>query len=159
VSIYGTRLSLSNDEHEDGCAIWVEVEPGCFEHSGNPCDCGIPRAPLVYEGSHVLPGDDDRRGGGIDVAEIPNHIEREGREPPFDYLRLSVYNLPSIETYKGKPYVAAGNAAVVLDRLLVEELRDTLTAWLDRSSERPADTPARGAGDAESHGKAGRADG
>jgi hypothetical protein len=132
MSIYGTTLSLGDDEHEEGCAIWVEVEPGCFEHSGKPCDCGIPRAPIVYEGSHVLPSDDDRRGGGLDVAEIPDHIEREGREPPFDYLRLSVRNLPSRELWKGSPYVSAGDATVVLDRPLVKELRDTLTAWLNR---------------------------
>lgn len=139
MSIYGTWLSLGDDEHEDGCAIWVEVEPGCFEHSGKPCDCGIPRSPIVYEGSHVLPSDDDRRGGSLDVAGIPDFVTRDGRdnaqgEGLKDWLRLSVGALPSLERYDGKPYVAGGHATVVLTRSHVEELRDTLTAWLDREA-------------------------
>jgi hypothetical protein len=137
MSIFATWLSLGEDEHEEGCAIWVEVEPGCFEFSGKPCDCGTPRSPLVYEGSHVLPSDEDRRGGGIDVAGIPDFIERDGRDDAQgeglrDWLRLSVHAHPSKERWEGKPYVAGGDATVVLTRPLVEELRDTLTAWLER---------------------------
>lgn len=137
MSIYGTWLSLSDDEHEDDCAVWVETEPGCFEHSGNPCSCGLPRAPLVYEGSHVLPADSDPRGGSLDVAAIPDFIEREERDDAQgeglkDWLRLTVSSVPSRERYKGKPYVSGGHATLVLTRSHVEELRDTLSAWLDR---------------------------
>jgi hypothetical protein len=39
---------------------------------------------------------------------------------------------PSTLLYEGKPYVAGGHATVVLTRSHVEELRDTLTAWLER---------------------------
>lgn len=130
MSIYATWLSLGDDEHEDGCAVYVEDPPGsdCFEFSGRPCSCGTPRAPIVYEGSHVLPSPGDRRGGYIDVAAIPNHIERDGRDDDGegalkDWLRLTVGNPPSAST---------GDACVVLDRPLVVELRDTLTAWLER---------------------------
>jgi hypothetical protein len=141
MSIYATWLSLSADDHEDGCAVYVEDPPGshCFEFSGKPCDCGTPRAPLVYEGSHVLPSNADRRGGCIDVAGIPDFIERDGRDDAKgsglkDWLRLSVMNEESTLQYEGKSYVRGGDAAVVLDRRGVEELRDTLTAWLDRES-------------------------
>jgi hypothetical protein len=130
MSIYASWLTLGDGEHEDGCAIYVEDPPGsnCFEFSGEPCDCGTPRAPIVYEGSHVLPSNTDRRAGYIDVAGIPDHIVREGREDgregvPKDWLRLSVGSVPSTTMY---------GAALVLDRALVMELRDTLTAWLER---------------------------
>jgi hypothetical protein len=137
MSIYGTWLSLGEDEHEDGCAAWVEVEPGDEERSGQPCSCGTPRAPIVYEGSHVLPADTDPRGGSIDVAAIPDFITRDGRDDARgeglkDWLRLSVRARPSRERHHGKPYVRGGDATVVLTRPLVSELRDTLTAWLER---------------------------
>jgi hypothetical protein len=139
LSIYGTWLSLADDEHEDGCAVYVEDPPGSnvYEWSGKPCDCGTPRAPIVYEGSHVLPSDEDRRGGYVDIAAIPDFITRDGRDDAQgeglkDWLRLSVGALPSSLVREGEPYVAGGNAVVVLTRPLVEELRDTLTAWLER---------------------------
>jgi hypothetical protein len=137
VSIYGTWLSFSDDEHADGCAVYVETSPGVFEFSGEPCDCGTPDAPIVYEGSHVLPSDSDRRGGDVDVAAIPSFIERDGRSDGEagtlkDWLRLSVANPPSTLMHDGRPYVSGGRAAVVLDRRQVQRLRDTLTAWLDR---------------------------
>lgn len=137
MSIYATWLSLGETEHEDGCAVWVEVEPGCFEHSGKPCTCGLPRCPIVYEGSHVLPSDADRRGGGVDIASIPDFIERDGRDDAQgaglkDWLRLSVSASPSTTRDRGKPYVRGGHVTVVLTRQQVQEVRDTLTSWLER---------------------------
>ena len=119
MSIYATWLSLSDDEHEESCAVYAETRPGSgiFEFSGEPCDCGLPGAPIVYQGSHVLPSDDDARGGTVDVAAIPDFIVRDGRDDAQgDWLRLSVY---------------AEDDAVVLTRSHVERLRDTLTKWLD----------------------------
>lgn len=140
MSIYGTWLSLGEAEHEDGCAVWAEVKPGRFEFSGKPCSCGLPRAPLIYEGSHVLPADTDPRGGSVDVAAIPDFITRDGRDDApegalKDWLRLSVHARPSRGLYRGKPYMKGGDATVVLTRPLVVELRDTLTAWLERDEE------------------------
>ena len=139
MSIYGTFLTLSDDDHEDGCAIYVENPPGssCFEFSGKPCSCGTPRAPIVYEGSHILPSDDDRRGGEVQLASIPDFITRDGRDDAKgdglkDWLRLSVCSLNSEMQYQGAPYVTAGQADVVLSRSLVKELRDALTGWLER---------------------------
>jgi hypothetical protein len=123
VSIYATWLALSDDEHEESCAVYVETRPdsGIFEFSGEPCDCGLPGAPIVYQGSHVLPSDDDARGGSVDVAAIPSFIVRDGRDDAQgeglkDWLRLSV---------------DADGDAVVLTRRHVRLLRDTLTEWLD----------------------------
>jgi hypothetical protein len=123
VSIYATWLSLGDDEHEEGCAVYKEDPPGSgiFEWSDKPCDCDLLRCPLKYAGSHILPSMQDARTGWLDVAAIPDHVTREGQEfggegerKPF--LRLSV----------GFPY-----CAIVLPRDLVVELRDTLSAWLD----------------------------
>ena len=119
MSIYATWLDLSEDDHAEGCAVFTEIEPGWFELSGYPCDCGTPRAPLVYQGSQVLPADTDERGGMVEVAAIPSHITRNGRDDApegglKDWLRLGV-----------------NEGTVVLPRPLVAELRDTLTQWLD----------------------------
>ena len=42
--------------------------------------------PVIYQGSHIRPHDTDPRGGGVDVATIPEHIEGAA-----DMVRLSVY--------------------------------------------------------------------
>lgn len=141
MSIYSTWLLL--DGHEDNCAVWVETDPGVFEFCDRPCSCGTPRVPIVYEGSHVLPADTDRRGGVVGVAAIPDFITRDGRDDARgeglkDWLRLSVHSEPSTTRYRGAAYVGGGDATVVLTRPLVEELRDTLTAWLERE---PIDDP------------------
>src|SRR5438128_5499828 len=116
MSIYGSTLSFTDSGHDDDCAFYVEVEPNVFDFSGKPCTCGTPWAPIVYEGSHVLPSDDARRGGEFSLAAIPDHIEREGREAgPHPWLRVSMHTVASETTYKGKPYVEAGDATVILD--------------------------------------------
>jgi hypothetical protein len=140
VSIYGTFFCLDGegDEHSRDCEKYIETAPDCFEQSGKLCSCGAWRnQPIVYEGSHVLPSDDDRRGGTIELAEIPQHIAREGRNDApegalKDWLRLGVWSGESTEQHNGAPYVAAGDATVILTREHVTELRDALTGWLER---------------------------
>lgn len=51
-------------------------------------------APIVYRGSHILPSDDDERGGMVMLALIPSFINRTGDDGPEDeaplpWLRLS----------------------------------------------------------------------
>lgn len=133
MSIYGTWLMFDTD-HEDDCAVWVK-EDDCWHIGDAPCDCGTPNAPIIYEGSHVLPSDDDRRGGWLEVGAIPGFITRDGRDDGnglWDWLRIGIGALPSLEQYQGKPYMAAGQATVVLTRRQVQQLRDTLTSWLER---------------------------
>lgn len=123
MSIYGTMLVL-NDDHEHECQKWVEdVDERDSYHldDSEPCTCGRPRWPLKYQGSHVLPSDDpSEKGGYVEVGMIPDHITRDGRDDApegalKDWLRLGV-----------------NESTCVLTRRQVTELRDTLTAWLDR---------------------------
>ena len=119
MSIYCTLLMLDR-MHKDDCSYWVETEPGVFGVSGKPCNCGTPRSPLIYQGSHVLPSNSDQREGYVEIAGIPNHVTRDGRDDApegslKDWLRLAV-----------------NREQVVLTRPLVTEVRDTLTEWLDR---------------------------
>ena len=145
MSIYAS-LAAPCDDHSVKCDVYVEDPPGsrCYEFTDAPCTCGLKAAPIVYEGSHVLPSDDDRREGSIDLALIPGHIEREGRpavsewSPPHPWLRLGIYTASSREQYEGKPYVSGGHATVVLDRRQVEQVRDTLTEWLESLSPSPS---------------------
>lgn len=122
MSIYGSMSAPDDSDHEDGCAIYVEDPPGsgCYEFSGKPCDCGQPDAPLVYQGSHVLPSDTDKRGGVVDIAFIASHVTRDGRddrpedETPWPYLRLGV-----------------NEGIVVLTVRNVQQIHASLTEWLD----------------------------
>jgi hypothetical protein len=129
VSIYATWLSIEHPEQWMAALQAQGVNAGVIGDDSAERELG---SPWVYQGSHVLPSADDRRGGSIDVAAIPDHITRDGRdEGPHDWLRLSVDSEDSDTQHDGKPYVAGGRAVVVLDRRQVEELRDTLSAWLD----------------------------
>ncbi|MGW4662795.1 hypothetical protein [Streptosporangium sandarakinum] len=89
--------------------------------------------PLVYQGSHINPAPDDRRGGSMTFCAIPNHCHPSVRGtdaddgPSVDYARLRV-------TEDGDE----ASAIVVLDRDQIAELRDTLTRWLDSRDPRPA---------------------
>ncbi|SFD13623.1 hypothetical protein [Streptomyces aidingensis] len=80
--------------------------------------------PWIYQGSHVLPHEDDPRGGGVGLAGIPPHITRDGRddrsenELPHPWLRLSLDMLPT------------DDPAVVLNPAQVRELIAQLTGWL-----------------------------
>lgn len=140
MSIYGTILFF-DQWHEDGCAVWVEDPPGSnsYRLGERACTCGLPGSPYVYEGSHVLPSATDRKGGSLDLAMVPAHITRDGRddgaEGPKDWLRLSLTNQASTEQYEGKPYVPAGASTIVLNRRHAEELRDALTDWLEREED------------------------
>lgn len=118
VSIYGSLPAPNDDEHEDSCVRW-DKRDNCWEISNRPCDCGQPDAPLVYHGSHVLPSEDGERGGSVDLALIPSHITRDGRddqpedEKPWPFLRFGV-----------------NEETVVLTLRNVRQIHETLTEWL-----------------------------
>lgn len=91
--------------------------------------------PLIYQGSHVNPADDDPRGGDVDIAAIPDHchpsVRGTGEDgPPVEFLRLSVTEHD--DTYGERQ---PGSGTVVLNRRHAEEIRDLLTTWLDRSED------------------------
>ncbi|MDX2986427.1 hypothetical protein [Streptomyces caniscabiei] len=78
--------------------------------------------PYVYQGSHVLPSETDRRDGVVQLAEVPSHITRDGRDDqpedgaPWPWLRLSV-----------------NQADVVLDREQVRRMWESAGAWLEQT--------------------------
>ncbi|MEV4672698.1 hypothetical protein AB0K34_13670 [Actinomadura sp. NPDC049382] len=145
MSIYSTWLTIDDNDHATHCAVYERMPAGddwpdgavmvaggiFYRRTEQACTCGNP-PPLVYQGSHVNPSQDGPRGGGVDVAAIPNHCHPQVRGtltddgPPVEFVRLSV---AEDETTYGGPQ--PGYAQVVLDRAQVERLRDTLTNWLD----------------------------
>lgn len=147
MGIYATWLAIDDGDHPLTCATWKrasrkqaeESRRMAFDYdgryympSGDACDCPN-KPPLIYQGSHVNPSDDDPRGGYLLACAIPNHCHPDVRfdnhddeGAPVDYLRLSMGEDPS--TYHG---MEPGHATLVLGRAQVEKLRDTLTQWLD----------------------------
>jgi hypothetical protein len=149
MSIYATMWTTSDDDHttgcEDGpcCAKWVRARKGsqAYENArlrkfngerwnlndSKPCTCGA--GVLPYMGSHVLPGEEDANGYA-EVASIPGHIERVGREAekpvddetPWPFIRMSIGS-------------DSGHAAVVLTEQHVRNLCEALTWWLEARSE------------------------
>lgn len=144
MSIYSTWLGLDAEDHEGSRWVKQAGPPDhsrsrtCFYYDGTwavydpkvRCDCKLP-GPIIYQGSHVNPSMDDKRGGVILACAIPDHCHPstrgsgEGGEL-VDFLRLSVY-----EDRRGPSPSGPGAACVVLDRAHVEALRDTLVTWLD----------------------------
>jgi hypothetical protein len=157
LSIYSSWLDIDDNDHEDTCDVYEHMGTGStwpegavmaqtasgdkrdfYRLSGKPCTCPN-KAPIIYQGSHVNPSDDDPRGGCIDVAAIPNFLHPNVRHSrpntpydgedmrfPVEFLRLTV-DEDKATYHGGQP----GLATVVLDRQQVEKLRDTLTDWLN----------------------------
>lgn len=112
MSIYGSTWDTDADDHEQDCARWVECDcpDSPVAHSrwmgGNdgrhwrydgdrPCSCLC--GPIIYQGSHVLPSNEDRRGGSLGFGEIAGDITRDGRDDgpededqPWPYLRVTM---------------------------------------------------------------------
>lgn len=82
-------------------------------------ECG---PPWLYQGSHILPREDDPRGGDVGFALIPSHITRDGRDDqpedgaPWPWLRLHLY-------------VPGDDPCVLIDPAQALHLAQALTAW------------------------------
>ena len=84
--------------------------------------------PYRYEGSHILPSEDDPRDPAcvVQCAEVPSHITRDGRDDrpeddqPWPWMRLSL-----------------GREDAVLDRGQVDQLHQALGAWLEQTGPAP----------------------
>lgn len=89
---------------------------------GGEEDAG-PGEPWIYQGSHILPDEDDPRGGNVGLALIPSHITRDGRDDqpedgtPWPWLRLSIY--------------AGDDPAVLLNPAQARYLAQQLSDWAD----------------------------
>lgn len=93
--------------------------------------------PIIYRGSHILPADDDQRGGLLMLALVPSFISRSGDDGPEDeaplpWLRLSVAER-IVTREDAQPGELVGTAPgmqdVLLDASQVRQVRDALTGW------------------------------
>jgi hypothetical protein len=116
VSIWATWLAL-DDDHAEECSIWVAESDGAFAATG-VCDCGQPDYPFEYRGSHHLPSEADPRGGSVQVAAVPDHITRDGRDDGKEGDR--------------KPWIrlSLNDEDVVLNEAQVRKLWQCLGDWL-----------------------------
>lgn len=93
-------------------------------------DDGDGPAPIIYQGSHVLPDDSDQRGGTLDLGVIPGWIERPGR-PATNNQGRAVPLHPWLR-------ITINDESVVLDRAQVAALTGHLREWLLWTTEREA---------------------
>jgi hypothetical protein len=120
MSIYTTILDIGG-EHLPRCARMTKIAHKTFSvDDSKECTCGA--CPVLFQGSHVLPSNRDKRGGCIMLAGIRGHITRNGKDDGPEnewhpWLRLSVFEL--------------GSDSVVLTRKQAEKLRDSITKWLE----------------------------
>jgi len=102
----------------------VSIYGTIFDLEDNP--------PYAYTGSHVLPQETDGRDASctVQLAEIPSHITRDGRDDqpedgaPWPWLRYSL-----------------GQEDVVLDRAQVQGMWEVMGAWLEQT--KPSVPPAK----------------
>jgi hypothetical protein len=127
MSVYCSTFGLG-DEHTSECERMTKLSKGAYSvDDSKPCTCGS--CPIQYLGSHILPTDNDRRGGYLSLGAIPLHITRDGRDDgPEDgwwpWLRLSV----------SAKECGGDLDTVLLTRRQVEGFRDALNEWLENSS-------------------------
>lgn len=136
VSIYATVFAIEDERQVEERLASHGVGYGVIDSQGDvvhleDLDADMLDAPLVYRGSHVLPHDDDARGGSVSLAAIPAFIAREGRADcpdgePKPWLRLDIR-----EDRDTHGETQEGFATVVLTRRQAERMRGALTAWLD----------------------------
>lgn len=120
MSIYCTNFGIG-DEHLPRCHRIRRLGKKLYEQDDSkPCTCGS--SPIVYQGSHVLPSNKDKRGGEISLGMIPGHIARRGKDnrkgKRHHWLRVS---LRAVD----------GGDTVLLTKLQVAKLRDELTEWIE----------------------------
>jgi hypothetical protein len=144
VSIYATAVDFDASQHDPECAKWIEVT-GTGEadrwtmlagdrkyrlDSDRACSCRC--GPIHYQGSHVLPSDDDPRQGFLSACLIPGFIERTGR-PPVNSDDEDYPAHPWLRIFAGDDGDDPGLATVILDRVQVAELHSFFGDWLART--------------------------
>lgn len=120
MSIFATWLTIEDEREWIANLEGQGIKTGIIRDSGpTPDDLD---APLVYQGSHVLPDDNAQRGGYVEFAAIPAHVRYYRENPDGDdepegvdaWIRLSV-----------------NEGMVLLTERQVERLRDGLAEWLE----------------------------
>lgn len=92
---------------------------------------------MVYRGSHVLPSDEDARGGFVALCTISGFIDRSPERPPLSDDTYPFW--PWLRLMVGQREPGVNPATVVLDRWQAEQMRDALTWWLEHCE--PAAAP------------------
>lgn len=124
MSIWASFLTIE-DERQWRAALEAQGIKTGVVRDGDP-DFDDLDAPIVYQGSHVLPDEAHARGGNVGLALIPAHVrfwrdnpdanpEDEPSGPPEPFVRLDV---------EGE------DGTVVLTKRQATRLRDALSTWL-----------------------------
>lgn len=132
MSIYATVIAF-DALHEPGCPGENQRRTRKGVLLSGECRCGKD-APLVYQGSHILPSDDDPRDGTLLLCQIPGFISRGDRvlcgdddkcgkpgnvccDVVWPWLRLTAAT-------------SQADVALVLDRSQVAVIHEYLGEWL-----------------------------
>lgn len=148
MSIWASTLNIEDERQWTAELEEAGIKTGIIRDGGPDFD--DLDAPIIYQGSHVLPDETDARGGSVDLAHIPGHVrfwrdnpnapvEDEPETPPCDrFLRLSMHS------YEGTYGEGEGHTTVILTRRQAARLRDSLTEFLDDSAVWDETHPAYG---------------
>jgi hypothetical protein len=92
-------------------------------------------APIIYQGSHVLPEMEHARGGSLDLAVVLPHV-RFWRENPDAEVSDEPYGEPtdpflrlSLHEHADTPHRSEGDATVILTLRQAQRLRDELAEF------------------------------
>ena len=125
MSIYCSIFDFDS-EHSKKCARMSKHKSirGVWDYDeSKPCTCGT--APILYQGSHILPSNKDQRKGDIGIAAIPDHITRDGRDDHpeegkwYPWLRVHLWG--------------GFQDSLVLDYKQVAAFHAALGNWLERA--------------------------
>lgn len=126
MSIYCSTFTIG-DEHSKKCARIRRIGKGVYQQDDSKectCKCG----PILYQGSHVAPSDDDKRGGIFSLGAIPGHIDGpklkalgEDMHPYHPWLRVGIWEISPKEPI------------ILLTRAQVVALKEDLERWLELS--------------------------
>lgn len=133
MSIFASFFSIEDERQWMAALQDAGIKTGIIRDSGPEFD--DLDAPIIYQGSHVMPDEADERGGSVHLASIPAHVRywqenpdaptetepEEGHEP---FLRLD------IQAHENT-YYGGGDATVILTKRQATRLRDNLTWWLE----------------------------
>jgi hypothetical protein len=106
------RVQKTVEEEDKPVSVWGTI----FSLEEDP--------PYEYQRSHIVPSEADARGGDVQLAEVPSHITRDGRDDqpedgrPWPWLRMSL-----------------NSEDAVLHARQVREVWESMGAWLEQVGE------------------------
>jgi hypothetical protein len=133
LSIWASTLGIEDERQWKADLKAAGIGAGIIRDGGPDFD--DLDAPIIYQGSHILPDESHARGGSVDLAVVPAHVRYWRENPDGDdepeggcepYLRLSVHQYPSDDGDYERM-----DATVVLTRRQGGRLRDAINEWLE----------------------------